>query len=338
MSISLLSITIIFFACLVAAAIKIRDFFEGETLVRDCIDERMLARTGIERMDEFWAKNPNKSDAIVTLTTIPSRLPHIAATLKSLMRQSRAPARIILNLPDFSKRENAPYTVPAFLQSLKSVQIVRCEDLGPATKVVPTLLREPPERKIIVVDDDRIYPANLVSDLEDAADRDVKSAFGMSGWVVPKDLTDRPTTIYANFRMLAPAPIRARRLRYRVPVDILQGLSGYIVRPCFFDLPRLTDYAGAPPESFFVDDVWISAHCEADRFVIPARRYNYQPKFKSGFYQNTSLGLVNRGIGGDEQRHNSIVLRYLADKWRVGGPSPRLPEPGYKQREADPAI
>jgi hypothetical protein len=325
MWISPLLVTLVFCICLIAVAIKIHDFFEGETLVRDCLDEFRLTRTDISKLDQFWVKNPNRSECIITLTTIPSRLPHIAATLKSLMRQSRAPARIILNLPEFSKRENTPYTVPAFLQGLKSVQIVRCEDMGPATKAVPTLLREPPEQKIIVVDDDRIYPSNLVRDLEDAADLDVTSAFGMSGWVVPADLIDRPATIRANFQMRPPSPVRARRLRSPMPVDILQGLSGYLVRPGFFDLPRLTDYTGAPPESFFVDDVWISGHCAAERFVIPARRYNYQPKFRRGFYKTTSLGLVNRGPGGNEQRHNTIVLRHLAGKWRVGGPRPMPP-------------
>ncbi len=311
--------------CLVAAAIKIHDFFEGETLVRDCIDEWKLSRLDLGELDEFWRQNPRRSEAIVTLTTIPSRLPHLESTLKSLMRQSLAPARIVINLPEFSKRENRPYAVPAFLHGLKSVQIVRCEDLGPATKLLPTLIREAPRQKIIVVDDDRIYPANLVQNLESAADLDVESAFGMSGWVVPFDLTDRPTTIHANFHMLPPAPIRARRLRQRVPVDILQGLSGYIVRPCFFDLTRLGDYTGAPRESFFVDDVWISAHCKAGRFVIPARRYNYQPKFRCGLYRNTGLGMVNRGPGGDAQRHNTVVLRHLRDMWRVGGISPRPP-------------
>ena len=316
MSTSLVLPAFLVFAALVAVAIKIHDFLEGETLVRDCLDEFNLARADISELDEFWAANPNRSGCIVTLTTIPSRLPHLAATLKSLMRQSRAPARIVINLPGFSKREKTHYTVPAFLQGLKSVQIERCEDLGPATKVVPTLLREAPEQKIIVVDDDRIYPPNLVADLENAADLDVGSAFGMSGWVVPADLVDRPATLWANIKMQAPSPVRARRLHLPMPVDILQGLSGYLVRPGFFDLRGLTDYTGAPRESFFVDDVWISGHCEANRFVIPAKAYNYQPKFRRGFYRATSLGLVNRGPGGDEQRHNTIVLRHLHKKWR----------------------
>jgi hypothetical protein len=302
--------------CVGYAAIKLHDFFEGETLGADLLDEFRLSRTEISALDRFWAENANRSDCVVTLTTIPSRLPHIGTTLKSLMRQSRAPQRIVLNLPHHSKRENAGYAVPDFLLGLKSVVVHRCEDMGPATKLIPTLLRESPAQKIIVVDDDRIYPANLVADLDDAASRDEHSAFGMSGWVVPADFTDRPTTIWANLKMLPPAPVRARRLRAPLKVDILQGLSGYLVRPGFFELARLSDYSGAPEAAFYVDDVWISGHCNAQRFVIPARRYNYQPKFRGAFYKQTSLGLINRGPGGNAQRHNTVVLRHLANRWR----------------------
>jgi hypothetical protein len=302
--------------CLGYAAIKLHDFFEGETLVSDCLDEFRLSRAELAALDRFWADNANRSDCIVTLTTIPSRLPHIGTTLKSLLRQSRAPKRIVLNLPRHSKRENAGYTVPDFLLGLKSVVVHRCEDMGPATKLIPTLQRETPSQKIIVVDDDRIYPPNLVADLDDAATRDEHSAFGMSGWVVPADLTDRPTTIWANLKILPPAPVRARRLNAPLEVDILQGLSGYLIRPKFFELPSLSDYSGAPDAAFYVDDVWISGHCSAQRFVIPAQRYNYQPKFRGSFYRQTSLGLINRGPGGNAQRHNTVMLRHLSDRWR----------------------
>jgi hypothetical protein len=128
---------LLFALCVGFAAIKLHDFFEGETLVADLVDEFRLSRAGLAALDRFWAENPNRSDCVVTLTTIPSRLPHIATTLKSLMRQSRAPARIVLNLPHHSKRENAAYDVPGFLQGLKSVVVHRCEDLGPATKAIP---------------------------------------------------------------------------------------------------------------------------------------------------------------------------------------------------------
>ena len=302
-------------AGLVAAAIKIHDFFEGETLVRDCIDEIRLSRESLGQLDRFWEKNRLRSDAIISLTSIPSRLPLIERTLKSLMRQSLAPRQIVLNLPRFSRREGVAYSLPPFLEGLQSVTVRWCEDMGPATKLLPSLQQEPPGTRIIVVDDDRIYPANLVRDLVAASDQEPASAFGMSGWVVPPDLTDRPTTVWSNLAMRAPAPVRARRLSKPLQVDILQGLSGYLVKPAFFNLAAITDYGRAPEVAYFVDDVWISAHCQAPRFVIPAGRANYQPKLQRGFYRQTSLGLINRGPGPDAQRNNSIVIRHFAPKW-----------------------
>ena len=159
-----------------------------------------------------------------------------------------------MEVPEFSKREQVPYVVPEFLRGLKSVQVMACEDMGPATKLVPTLLREPALQNIIVVDDDRIYPANLVRDLEDAAEIDAGSACGMSGWVVPKDLVDRPTTIWANFQMLPPAPVRARRVHSRMAVDILQGLSGYFVRPGFLRAWAPSSCSGFGPAGIIASD------------------------------------------------------------------------------------
>ncbi|MCA3561682.1 MAG: glycosyltransferase family 2 protein [Aestuariivirga sp.] len=298
-----------------AAAIGIHDFFEGETLIRDVADELALSRMSLAQLDARWAANPRRTPAVVSLTSIPSRLPLIGRTLKSLLRQSLAPERIVLNLPRFSKREAVDYEAPAFLEGLAGVHIRWCEDAGPATKLLPTLAAEAPQTPVIVVDDDRIYPANLVAGLVAAAERQPDAAFCMSGWVVPADLIDRPTTLWSNLNMLPPAPVRARRLRQPVEVDIVQGLSGYLVRPAFFDLTAVTDYSQAPPEAFFVDDVWISAHCRARRFVIPSRRANYQPKLHRGFYGRTSLGRINRGPGPDAQRNNSIVIRHFAQAW-----------------------
>lgn len=308
---------IIVLVALASLAIGLYNFFEGETLLTDIVDEYRLNRRTLAELDASSARNPHRSEAIVSLTTIPSRLSLIAPTLKSLLRQTRAPRRIVLNLPQFSKREKVPYVVPEFLASLACVEIVRCEDIGPATKATPTLMREKPDQLVIIVDDDRIYPPSFVADLEDAAKAKPDQAFGMSGWVVPADLTDRPTTIWSNLRMLPPAPVRSRRLSRHFPVDILQGLSGYILRPRFFDLDRLADYSAAPPEAFYVDDVWISGHCKAECFVIPSSRYNYQPKGLRGFYRRTSLGIINKGPGGNARRHNSVVMRFLGDRWRV---------------------
>jgi hypothetical protein len=307
------------------AGIGAYNFLEGENLLRDMLYEYRLTRTGVAQADHAWARNPDRCDSIVSLTTIPSRIAAIENSLKSLMLQTRAPREIHLNLPHISKREGAPYAVPSWLAALKSVKLVACEDLGPATKLLPTLRDCDSAQLIVAVDDDRIYPPNLLADLEAAAGRSPGTALGFSGWVVPPDLTDRPTTLYTNLFQQPPSPIRSVRIVSPVAVDILQGMSGYAVRPCFFDLERLMDYTGAPPAARFVDDVWISGHCKVPKFVIPARRSNFPPKRHFGLHKASSLGWINRGPGKPEARNNTIMLKYFDGAWTVGGRAAAAP-------------
>jgi hypothetical protein len=316
-----------------ATAIAAHDFFEGETLVADLIRTARLARANLADLDRK-AMARTRCDAIVTLTTIPSRIDLIGMTLKSLLDQTMPPARIHLNIPHRSRREDRPYSVPAWLEDLEMVRIVRCDDVGPATKLFPTLADAEDDQAIIVVDDDRIYPPGFVKTLTEAANADPDAAFGLSGWVVPADLTDRPTTIRSNLYLQPPAPVRARRLRKPFEIDILQGFSGYLVRPRFF--PRMEEmltHRDAPPEAFYVDDVWISGFCEARKYVVPAKRAGFQQWSRKGFYRSSSLGLVNRGGGTPETRNNTVVIRHMADRWTVGGRA--LAAPVLSSREAD---
>lgn len=301
----------------IGAGIKVHDYIEAETLIFDLFDEFRLSRTSLDALDEACISNPRRSSVIVSLTTIPSRLPLIGLTLKSLMRQRLAPARIVLNLPRFSRRENVPYEVPDFLRSLRSVQVRWCEDLGPATKLLPSLTDEDAGTRIIVVDDDRVYPPNLVEDLVAAADRQPNTVFSMRGWVVPPDLTDRSTTLRRKLSLapVPPTPVRARRISRPTRVDIIMGVAGYLVQPSFFDLEGVMDYAGAPREAFFVDDVWISAHLKVPRFVIPSKHVSYQPKQFKGIFDRTALSEINNAPGADELRNNTIVMRHFPDRW-----------------------
>ena len=291
------------------------NFIQGERICADLIDEFALYHRNILDLDRMWAENPARSRAIVSLTTIPSRICLISETLKSLMRQDLAPARIVLNLPRWSRRERCAYEVPQALAKLDAVEIFECDDWGPATKLIPTVLRSTPSQPIIVVDDDRIYPPGFIADLDNASRLHPGSALCFSGWQVPDDLTDRPTTLWSDLMMKPPVPIKATRVNDLREVDILQGLGGYYVRPEFFNAAELMDYSQAPEAAFFVDDVWISAHCRVRKFVIPAQRSGYPIKRHAAYYKSTSVALVNRGTGVPETRNNTILIRHMKDRW-----------------------
>jgi hypothetical protein len=299
-------------------AVAAFDFLHGQTLIRDLCDEFRIARAELGALDRANQARSERSGIVVSLTSIPSRLAFIDDTLKSLLRQTRAPAEIRLYLPVFSARENRPYEIPERLRRLASVSIQPCDDFGPATKFIPALTSLPADQLVLALDDDRIYPPNLIADLEAAARKQPEAAYGFSGWVAPDDLVDRPTTVIANLLETPPVPLYARRQSQPRPVDVLQGTGGYLIRPRFFALDRLIDYATAPAAARLVDDIWMSAHCRVAKFVIAARRSNFQPWRRMMIYKRTSLGWINRGAR-DEDRKNSIMLRYLADRWTVGG-------------------
>ena len=205
---------------------------------------------------------PGNTPVVVSLTTTPSRIARLRPTLASLLDQTRPPDAIVLNLPRRCERDASPYAIPRFVAGFPGIQIELCErDLGPATKLVPTLLREPhPESALIVVDDDQIYPRELVANLLRWSARLPDAALCHRGFRVPPDFDHaRRNTLYAE-HLLRPTAI-----------EVIQGSAGYLVKPRFFG-PALLDYHGAPASARTRDDVWISGHLAragVQRFVVP---------------------------------------------------------------------
>jgi len=296
-------------------AVLIYDFLSGRDLIRDLLHKRRLRRRSITAWDDYWASNPRESDIIVCLTTTPSRMELVCDALCSLMAQTVRPRRIRLHVPDYSLREQCLYRLPPDLKTLRSVEIIHCEDFGPATKLIPALRDLPPEQRILVVDDDMVYPPDMLEVMQANSDAHPDVACAMSGWIVPDDLTDRPTTLLGNVLQRPPVPIKCSRVRERRRVDVFQGYSGYLVRPQYFDADEVTNYQGAPRQAFWVDDVWLSAHCHAPRFVFPYSRYPCHDWAHRRIFSSTALGLVNCGNGDPATRSNSIVIRHLRDRW-----------------------
>jgi hypothetical protein len=292
--------------------------FAGENPVTDTIYDLWLRRCDLGDLDRGSARNPRRADVIVTLTTLPSRIDRIDLTLKSLLRQTVSPAAIRLNVPITSRRLAVAYQIPDWLRELHSIRIERCDDLGPSTKLIPTLLDADPDQRLLVVDDDRVYHPYFVEQMVALADAHPDVAIAGSGWDAPADLIDRPTTLTATLLGRPPAPIKCTRVRGHHDVDVMQGLSGYLVKPKFFDREALTDYSTAPGAAFFVDDVWISAHCRARKVVFRGRRTNFPSIFDVRFFKRSGVARINNGDGSPASRNNTVMLRHFAGRWRSG--------------------
>jgi len=292
---------------------------EGREPVREFFLEMALRRRTLQELDsEAFLKD--RSYLIVGLTTIPSRLPHIVPTLKSLLVQDVLPQKVLLHIPIQSRREDSEYQIPQELKDLRTIEIVRCDDFGPATKLLPALLASGPDQPIVSVDDDRIYRRTFLAGLLQASEAHPEAAVGCIGLRVPLDRVDRRKgligRIVDGLRFERGVSLRGSRLsRSPLPVDILHGYGGVLVRPAFFDLDTLADMDGAPDAAWLEDDTWFAAHCRAPRLIVPGRPGSFPRFFHQSLYRASRLGLHNRGGGDPERRNTTVLMRMFSDRW-----------------------
>lgn len=111
--------------------------------------------------------NTKPPEIIISLTTSPVRIDKIEPVITSIMNQTIIPDKIIINIPHIFKRTNETYdSIPTFLTDNNLVHINRCEDIGPLTKILPSIeLAKYMDSVIISIDDDISYPENFIERL-----------------------------------------------------------------------------------------------------------------------------------------------------------------------------
>ena len=76
----------------------------------------------------------------ISLSTIPQRLKNLNETIETLLKQTKKPDKIFVNIPFKYRRFKQTIKddeLPKFDNSI--VEITRCEDYGPATKLLGSL-------------------------------------------------------------------------------------------------------------------------------------------------------------------------------------------------------
>ena len=99
----------------------------------------------------------------VSLSTIPQRLKNLNESVKSLLKKTRRPDKIFVNIPFKYKRFSETIEdnqIPKFDSSV--VEITRCEDCGPGTKLLGSLDKFEKNSLVILADDDHIYEDYMI--------------------------------------------------------------------------------------------------------------------------------------------------------------------------------
>jgi hypothetical protein len=221
-----------------------------------------LRAARLRRSDPLLKKvAPRPERIVVALTTVPERVGVIQPTLRSLLDQSCVADRVLLAWPSRSWRSGELYPAPPAVPP--GIDIVPCEDEGPATKLLAAL---PHERAcaIVVVDDDVIYPYNFLETLLDAHRADPGAALGFRGWKLKSGMDPRNLPHVFGTGVSRPTD-----------VDVLFGTWGYLLPPSALD-QSVHEFGGWPPEVRWSDDIWISGHLarrNVPRRVVPIRGY-----------------------------------------------------------------
>ncbi len=197
-------------------------------------------------------------NAVISMTSIPSRLSTLTTTLNSLLTQTVRCPQIWINLPPncsefWQDAEGNLY--PEGLRGKWGIEDERIkvnyveQDYGPVTKL-GALIKRPmglgtlkldDDTLIITVDDDIIYKPKWLAMILEAAKRWPDDAIGFAGWNVGGFLEGTGSYQFAT------APCF---------VDVMEGWAGAAYRKRFFNDVDMMNY---PPAFKFVDDVWISS-------------------------------------------------------------------------------
>ena len=200
---------------------------------------------------------------VVSLSTVPKRVQYLDKILNCLLQQTHKPDRIYLNYPKYFKRDSMfypklPSNIKSIIKGNPRITVNKCEDLGPITKLYPTLEHEQdPDTIIITVDDDAEYLPSRVETLVDWCQKNPNAAFSGRGIIIGN--------YWHEFISFVDEP------KEPVNVSICEGTAACAYRRKFFD-SDIIDYTGAPKDAYYHDDVWISGYLAKrgiDRIVHP---------------------------------------------------------------------
>jgi hypothetical protein len=233
-----------------------------------------------------------KHKVYITLTSSPKRLQKLEAVLATLDLQYVHHINIVLPLT--FGRDNTKYSTKliAKLKKFPKVKIIRVKkDLGPITKMLPTLEKIKDKQALVIsIDDDMAYPMGMVNEMiyqkvvkhPDCVIEGSRSFFRRS------DIRD--------FETLWPQSIK----KGKPHIDVVEGWLGVVYNKKLTNTKMMKDLSKLSKDCYLSDDIVISyvlAKHNICRQQIE-NRYTYDPYlYKYGAGEDA----LHRGGGLDKK-------------------------------------
>ena len=269
---------------------------------------------------------------VISLSAVPPRFGKFGVTLDTLLRQTAPIDKILLYIPHSYKRfPDWDGTLP---EVPEGVEIRRCADYGPATKVLGAVKEfQGQDVDILFGDDDWYYRRDWAAKFLAAKKRHPSCAIAMRG-MEAATVSDASTT-----RALQPRAQRRwritdmefqllyllRQLRHGKDVlepgrrvfrrsgyvDIFEGCCGVMVRPEMFDEVAFD----IPEVAFSVDDMWLSGMLARKNVPIWLRANTREPEQTEA---ELEAPLVRSVVGGmNREQANRATVKYLRETYGI---------------------
>ena len=192
-------------------------------------------------------KGKKSVDYSYVLTTTPERIEErdsLSKTIESLKNQTVAPKIIHIAIPKYYLRWGIDFDVPQWLNDMSGVEIIRCDDYGPATKWMCASYVD--TEFVIVCDDDRELKPKAAEKLISSLDDNESTSFYGMWWWNELDKDGRPNYekwIDDSFLICQAAD------SWITPTKTLEHFPSFWYRAFNYY-----------EQSFYVDDVVISAY------------------------------------------------------------------------------
>jgi len=139
----------------------------------------MLPFSEFNGMDNNFVKIQTSAPLYISMTTIPSRMKNTIKIIKNMLEKVSGYEKIILNIPSRYKKYtnvNLPEDISDLTKDSRFLLNKTNEDLGPITKMIPSLNLIPSDCILIICDDD-CYHHEAFKLIAEKQDKDIKKSF-----------------------------------------------------------------------------------------------------------------------------------------------------------------
>lgn len=278
---------------------KVR-FYSIYNLIWDVIANVYLKCYFYFTKSRFYLSRPDAircSDVIISFTSYPKRIGYVWQTVESLLRQSALPERIILYLSEdqFPKgNKNLPTRLLNLMSRGLEIKFVE-GDLRSHKKYFYAM-QEFYDKTIITVDDDCLYPEDIIQTLWETHCEYPDAVVG-----------NRAKHVYSMIPRYEHWPAVDHRMK---SFDLLfVGCAGILYPPHtlhsdVFDIPLIRRLA------FSADDIWLSCMGRLKRTPMVSTGYDYH-HLRTLILADTPLLDANAKGGGNQQTVDNLNNYYL---------------------------